>query len=259
MSRPINLNWTDLETAFERNAPGVESYLDLETGEVLAVVAGQADAAERRLRVAREPERHLRVEPASSREQYRWMERFVVTVGDTALRDRLLIAIDGKGAFRRFKDVLVNYPAERERWFAYRSDLLHCRMKVWLEQTQLEPTNPAPWGEVVPPPEPAELPPRPVPGGGESPGEALRRQAREVIDQIPAVELPSAIVFLEFLRDRGAPALLAARSEEPPAAAAGAAPVAAGADDVVGAAGPAGDDADGDAPVVPLRDDGVPG
>ena len=43
---------------------------------------------------------------------------------------------------------------------------------------------------------------------GESPGEILRRQAREVIDEIPAAEMPTAIVFLEFLRERGAASLL---------------------------------------------------
>src|ERR1039458_8610804 len=43
---------------------------------------------------------------------------------------------------------------------------------------------------------------------GESPGEILRRQAREIIDEIPAAEMPTAIVFLEFLRERGATSLL---------------------------------------------------
>jgi hypothetical protein len=213
MPRLVTLNWTEFESAFERNAPGTESYLDLTNGDILTVVDGQADAAERRVRVGRAPESFVRIEPASSREQYRWMERFAVTVTDTALRERLLIAIDGKGAFRRFKDVLINYPGERERWFAYRADLLHCRMKAWLEQVQIEPTAPPPWGDVVPPPEPAEAPPRPVTGSSESPGEILRRQAKEIIDQVPAVELPTALAFLEFLRERGSPALLAGRAE----------------------------------------------
>ena len=82
------------------------------------------------------PDRYLRVDPASSREQYRWMERFVASVSDQALRERLLVAIDGKGAFRRFKDVLLAFPAERERWFAYRSDLLHFHIQTWLEHMQ---------------------------------------------------------------------------------------------------------------------------
>ena len=49
--------------------------------------------------------------------------------------------------------------------------------------------------------------PRPLPTG-EAPGEILRRQARDLLDEIPAAELPSALAFLEFLRDRGASSLL---------------------------------------------------
>ena len=38
--------------------------------------------------------------------------------------------------------------------------------------------------------------------GTEAPGEALRRQARDLIETIAAIELPTAIAFLEFLRAR---------------------------------------------------------
>src|SRR3954469_21888247 len=99
----IHLNWSDLEIAFERNSPDQESFLDLENGDLLAIIEGEPDAAARRARVAQTPERYQRVDPASSREQYRWMERFVSSVAEPTLRERLLIAIDGKGAFRRFK------------------------------------------------------------------------------------------------------------------------------------------------------------
>ena len=37
----------------------------------------------------------------------------------------------------------------------------------------------------------------------EPPGEALRRQARDLVDTLPSIELPTAIAFLEFLRGRG--------------------------------------------------------
>jgi len=203
---PITINWSDLEIAFERNSPEQESFLDLENGDLLSILEGEPDAAARRKKVADNPERFLRVDPASSREQYRWMERFVASVADLALRERLLVAIDGKGAFRRFKDVLLAYPAERERWFSYRSDLLHFHMQTWLDHTEIEVANPPPWGRVQAPEDPQELP-RPIPSG-EAPGEILRRQARELLDEIPAAELPSALVFLEFLRERGTGPLL---------------------------------------------------
>ena len=49
----------------------------------------------------------------SSREQYRWMERFIPMIEDPDLRGKLTQAIDGKGAFRRFKDVLMSYAPDR--------------------------------------------------------------------------------------------------------------------------------------------------
>jgi hypothetical protein len=203
---PITVNWSDLEIAFERNSPDQESFLDLENGDLLSIVDGEPDAAARRAKVAANPGRYLRIDPASSREQYRWMERFVSSVADPPLRERLLIAIDGKGAFRRFKDVLLAFPAERERWFVYRSEVLHFHIQTWLEHTKIEVANAPPWGRVEQPEEPVEVA-RPLPSG-EAPGEILRRQARELLDEIPAAELPSALAFLEFLRDRGASTLL---------------------------------------------------
>jgi hypothetical protein len=207
VTRAISIHWDDLESAFERNAPDTESFLDLQTGQVVTILAGDPEAAMLKQKVAAQIQHHTRVEPASSREQYRWMERFVGSVTDPALRERLVMAIDGKGAFRRFKDVLLAFPAERERWFSYRAELLHWHMHNWLKERGIEPTAPPPWGEAKQPVELGEAPIRPVPHGVEPPGEALRRQARELIDGLPAIDLPSAIAFLEFLKDRAAQAM----------------------------------------------------
>jgi len=200
--RTIPIRWTEFETAFERNSPDTESFINARTGEIVSVVDGQPEATELRVRVVAGGAGFVKIEPASSREQYRWMERFVVSVDDEALRERLVISIDGKGAFRRFKDVLLNYPVERERWFTFRSGLLHWHMQQWLEREEIEPTEPAPWGRVEAPEETEVVLARAT-MSGEGPGELLRRQAKELIDQVPAVELPAAIAFLEFLRERG--------------------------------------------------------
>jgi Uncharacterised protein family (UPF0158) len=201
--KPIPLDWDALETAVERNAPDTESFLDRSNGQVITVVTGDPEAPLRKRQIAENIQTFVRVEPASSREQYRWMERFVSSVSDPALRERLIISIDGKGAFRRFKDVLLAYPAERERWFSYRSDLLHWHIHNWLKESGIEAAEEPPWGEAKPPPELPQVEGKPVVHGTEAPGEALRRQARDLIDGIAAIDLPSAIAFLEFLRDRG--------------------------------------------------------
>jgi hypothetical protein len=202
----LDLDWDALEIAVERNSPDTDSYLDLSTGRVITITSGDPEAALNRQLVSENIRNYLRVEPASSREQYRWMEKFVGSVSDEALRDRLIISIDGKGAFRRFKDVLLAYPAERERWFSYRAELLHWHIQQWLEQHDIKATNDPPWGQVQ---APTELPAvgRPVIHGTEAPGEALRRTARDLIETIPAIEMPTAIAFLEFLKARSAEAL----------------------------------------------------
>jgi hypothetical protein len=128
-------------------------------------------------------------------------------VAEEPLRERLIISIDGKGAFRRFKDVLLAYPAERERWFSYRADLLHWHVHNWLDSTHIDPATPPPWGEAAPPPDLPQVTSKPLVHGTEPPGEALRRQARELIEGIPAIDLPGAIAFLEFLRARSSQSL----------------------------------------------------
>src|SRR5262245_31707115 len=199
----IDLDWDAIEIAVERNSPETDSYLDLSTGRVITITTGDPEATLNRQQVSENIRNFLRVEPASSREQYRWMEKFVGSVVDEPLRERLVISIDGKGAFRRFKDVLLAYPAERERWFSYRAELLHWHIHNWLEEHEIAASNEPPWGIVEPP---QELPAigRPVVHGSEAPGEALRRNARELIETIAAIELPTAIAFLEFLKQRSA-------------------------------------------------------
>src|SRR6201990_2911306 len=101
--RDIPVDWEALEDAFENNAPEVHSYLHVTTGEVLRVVDGVADP-QMHSRISSDPN-YLRIDPVSSREQYRWMERFIPMVDEGELKTKLSQAIDGKGAFRRFKDV----------------------------------------------------------------------------------------------------------------------------------------------------------
>jgi hypothetical protein len=195
-------DWSALETAFEHNAPETHSYLDLETGQVVTIVDSRPEDDDKRLAIRRSPAHFAHLDPASSREQYRWMERFVSSVEDKALRDRLVLAIDGKGAFRRFKDVLLSYPVERDRWFSYRSTLLHIYINGWLRSKDVALGENPPWGSPDQPPEPDVPLEKPVGRRGEGPTETLRSKAKDLVEQLPALELPAAIAYLRFLGER---------------------------------------------------------
>jgi hypothetical protein len=61
------------------------------------------------------------------------MVDFAETVADGRLRELLLVALCGKGAFRRFKDVLSSYLREREQRFSFKEEQMMERVKEWLK------------------------------------------------------------------------------------------------------------------------------
>jgi hypothetical protein len=204
----VPIDWEALEDAFENNAPEVHSYLHVPTGDVLRIVDGIADP-QMHARIASDPS-YLRIEPVSSREQYRWMERYIPMVEDNELQTKLTRAIDGKGAFRRFKDVLMSYGPERERWFAFRSERLRIFMEAWLNAHALNPVRRPVWvpdlvEDAAEPPassgavEPQES--REAPKRNRTP-ESLRRQLRDLIEALGPRELDQLAAFGDFLRTR---------------------------------------------------------
>ena len=173
--RKLRIDLDDLEVAFDDGSPETAWYLSLETGQVVMVtdeiraeleaileeVAGAederpaafADALARRnlpewmqesVQDAADVEdgygtRYIAVPRAESRDSYKDMEEFIETVRAESLRDHLWRAIDGRGAFRGFKNVLEDDPRERERWFAFRDARARQRVLDWLEEEGIEP------------------------------------------------------------------------------------------------------------------------
>ena len=83
-------------------------------------------------RIEEDFDRYQRIPKAESHEGYEDMVDFIATVDNERLTELLEVAINGKGAFRRFKDVLLNYPEERERWFKFKDDRMRERSLEWL-------------------------------------------------------------------------------------------------------------------------------
>lgn len=118
-------------------------YIDRETGEVLlgtsdspveGVPAEDDDEVPEELH-----DRYLPIPHIGSRDGYEDMVNFIDTVDDERLHDLLGVAIKGKGAFGRFKDVLrrPEYKLEQERWFSFSGQLETDRVVKWLESKGL--------------------------------------------------------------------------------------------------------------------------
>jgi hypothetical protein len=60
------------------------------------------------------------------------MDYFIATLDDARLQDRLWRAIRGRGAFRRFKDLIARHPDVQEQWYAYQDAQVQKRLLRWL-------------------------------------------------------------------------------------------------------------------------------
>jgi predicted nucleotidyltransferase len=77
------------------------------------------------------------INPIESREAYADMVEFIEAIADPRPRDLLVRAIEGRGAFRRFKDTLLEFPELRETWFEFHRVRMERRAIEWLLDERL--------------------------------------------------------------------------------------------------------------------------
>lgn len=77
------------------------------------------------------------VDPGSSRAGYQDMVDFTALVGDDRVRAELSRALEGRGAFRRFKDRLYERPELRQAWLPFHERRMRRRAVEWLVDRSL--------------------------------------------------------------------------------------------------------------------------
>ena len=132
--RPLPVDLDELAGILEGDPMCGGGRVDLATGEVWSAPAidyvreiGQEDEDG-----SDDPDKWLWVHCEGSRDGYRDMELFIGTVRDPGRADRLEIAVSGRGAFRRFKDVLARWPGELDGWYAFSAERERGRARAWL-------------------------------------------------------------------------------------------------------------------------------
>ncbi len=133
---PLPVDLEELSNILEGDPVYGGGRIDRRTGEVwpqpaidYAVEMGDEDESE-----SESSERWLRVECLGSVESYRDMEFFIGAVDDASEAKRLAAAIDGRGAFRRFRDALDAWPEEVDRWYAISEERQRGRARAWLAE-----------------------------------------------------------------------------------------------------------------------------
>jgi hypothetical protein len=139
---PVNLE--DLCAALDDGSFEHQYFLDTETGDVIFVpeMYGDEDMQQQLADIdADETGRYVQVPSAESSGGYRDMEEYIAALPDERLQELLEVAIRGKGAFRRFKDVLARDPGALRHWFEFKSLQLQGRAREWLADQGYEPSG----------------------------------------------------------------------------------------------------------------------
>lgn len=175
--RRVPVNMDALTAVFELHFDEMQSYLDLETGEVLQISDDTRVSLEeldaelytekgdrtmtREALLAQHPEipdwqkqalleadrvelgygaTVIAIDPEPYSD-YNDMEHFIATVEDDRLANTLERAIRGRGAFRYFKDVLADHPHVEAAWYAFKAARLEAHVRDWLEYHGVEPVE----------------------------------------------------------------------------------------------------------------------
>ena len=141
-SLPVDLE--ELAGVLEGDPVNGGGRIDLLTGEVWpqSVWEYAEEVGDDDLEDEEDDERWLWVHCEGSRGGYRDMELFIDTVEDDHVAGRLARSIQGRGAFRRFKDALADWPDLLHRWYGFTDDRHRGRARAWLVAEGYTPSPP---------------------------------------------------------------------------------------------------------------------
>jgi hypothetical protein len=128
-----------LEIAMEDSDLAHSYFLNLVSGEVVffSDYLGLSDEDERLSEEIDGSDDYVAVERTPSSEAYQWMVDFVdevVAPADEVAAEKLFIALDGKGAFRRFKDTLHRVDDDwLQAWYRWRDERPKAAVVEWVK------------------------------------------------------------------------------------------------------------------------------
>jgi len=128
-----------LEVAMEDSDLTNRYFLNLVTGKVVffSEYVGLSNEEEQLLEEIDGSDDYVAVERIPSHEAYQWMVDFVdemVAPTDEHAAGKLSIALNGKGAFRRFKDTLHGVDDQwLQAWYQWRDKQLKAAVDEWIK------------------------------------------------------------------------------------------------------------------------------
>ncbi|NBD26477.1 UPF0158 family protein [Paenibacillus glycinis] len=151
--KPVKL--MDLVDEIEMKMDDTYTYINSITGEVITLSREEIGAAEDEMSLERFPEwQRENIERAmqilededgiyvdftlrNDFNEYKLMEDFIGALEDEEIREKLSEEIQGRGAFRRFKDYITEHDVDKQ-WYAYKERKLKEFVIEWCKEHDIE-------------------------------------------------------------------------------------------------------------------------
>lgn len=138
--QPIPVDLDELSTAIDDSGPeGTDHRLHVDSGELLPAVDVEAYFGIPEPDDWEDPDAWIHVAPTGSRPAYRDMVAFADQVTDPDLAERLYDALDGRGAFARFRRIVFDQAPIGEAWRAFSQERELGRARAWLADEGYRP------------------------------------------------------------------------------------------------------------------------
>ena len=142
---PVPVDLEELAEALEGDPldPTGGGIVDLDTGEIFVECVIENLRDDEGVDLYETRERILGIDRLGSRAAYQDMLDYIESLADEHLAELLTVAVQGRGAFRRFKDVLADRTGTLEPYFAFAEERKLQRAAEWLADSGYISTQPA--------------------------------------------------------------------------------------------------------------------
>lgn len=129
----------ELVFALEWHSDETASYLDVETGQIVAVSDLLGDeGGQSQDEIEENPGRYRYIEPIDSHESYRMMARFVDSLPEGEAQKVLAKSLQRRSPFRNFKDDLYDFPDVQNQWYKFHNEQLVRMAREWVEAEEID-------------------------------------------------------------------------------------------------------------------------
>jgi Uncharacterised protein family (UPF0158)/RQC domain len=132
----LTIDLIELEDALQGSSPG-DYYLLPKSGRII-LISSEEMHDESEEAVVPDDEEALPIDTIESRVQFRWMEEFIGSVHSIAAQNALRDALRHKRPFRNFKEVLMEFPVLRKKWFQFEAQKVKTEAVNFLESLDFE-------------------------------------------------------------------------------------------------------------------------